>query len=188
MPKINIRLKVTHNSLSGQIEGMIRALGSTGRRKIFVDAGRQFLKMTQSNFGTTGPYRGNKWKSYSKSYAKKVGSSVATLLRTGKLRDSIQMKNPRGNYVEVSTDNPYARAQLLGYPPRNLPSRIYFPMERLSSTYWRPVFATERQLVFTISKTLNILSGGAFSRINMGSVTRSTPTQGDPTKPITSSP
>lgn len=179
---ISIGIRKHGDTLTNQLHNLIRALGPIGRQRMLSDAGREFIRITKENFGDEGKYRGNKWKPLSKRYAKKVGSSVATLLRSGALRDSIKVGSPRGNWIEVSTSNPYARAQFLGNPKQNLPSRLYFPTERISTNYWRPVYAAEKELVHAIGKSLYIISGGAFSK-QLGAIPRSYPTRGNPTQP-----
>jgi hypothetical protein len=136
--------------------------------------------MTKMDFGSSGPYRGKQWPQYSTKYAKKHGSTP-TEVRSGKLRDSIQLGPPRGNWIEIFTTNPAAATQFFGSSSRrkNIPARNPFPMEHQGLTYARPSFAADKQLVVTIGKQLSILSSG-YLPYQSSAIVRSTYQYGNP--------
>lgn len=186
MNQIRLKINLTQRSdtVRPQIKSMVRAFGLQGRRRALTMSGQDVVRMTRSNFGSSGRFRGNKWPPYSRAYSKKVGSRIPTLFRSGKLRDSIKLGAPRGNWIEISTNVKYAAAQMLGNPRQNLPSRNFFPMERMGANRWRPVYSAEREMIVSITKSFRLISGGVIPQINTIQ-SRSVPTFGNIFQPPT---
>ena len=163
---MQLNIRKVQDSVTPSLQGIMRSINSNGRRNVLLSAGREFLRITKNNFGAAGKYRDKQWPQLSPAYAKKVGHSNATLVGTGKLRDSIRMNAPRSNYVEIYTTNKYAAAIAFGNKKRNLPGRQWAPMQFSTPNYSRLVWSAERDLVFEIGKRLNILSNGALPRLS----------------------
>lgn len=168
------------DQVTPSINNLISAISRHGRKQILRYGGRELLRQTKANFGATGPYREKAWPPLSKNYAKKVGSSVPTELRSGELKNSIMLSAPRDNIIELYTTNPYAAAQAFGYKPRNLPARNYFPIQNMGKpTYSRLVYSAEKDLFKAITSQLTALSKGAFP-LQSTPTNRMTPEYGNP--------
>jgi phage gpG-like protein len=177
---MQISIKQVQNSVSSQLEGIIKTLSAQGRRRLLIGAGAEFLRQIKSNFGNAGgKYKETTWPPLSKAYAKRVGSSTPTLKRTGALQNSFQMNSPRANYIEVFTKNKYAAAHLFGSKKQGIPKRNFMPIQFYQPTYSRLLMSAEKDLVIEISKRMNILSGGALPRLS-SAINRSLPSYGNP--------
>lgn len=154
-------IKKLQDDVTKSIKNIKRAISQQGRRKLLTIAGSSFLKMTQDNFGSSGQYRDATWSKLSPAYAKKVGSTTATLLRSKTLKDSIKMSTPKGNYVEIYSDNAYVAAHMLGSPKQNIPKRNMFPVQFLSPSYIKLLEPASRELGSVISRQLVLASAGA---------------------------
>lgn len=164
-------LTKTSDTVTPALKNMIRAIGGNGRRRILISMGQKFVDMTQSNFGQSGgKYKDSTWKPLSKSYSKRVGSSVPTLKRSGELFKSIRMNSPRQNFVEIYTKNSYAAAHTFGNRSRNLPPRNFWPIQFSTPSYSRLLFNAEKEMIVEIGKRLSIQSGGAFPRLSLSIV------------------
>lgn len=176
---ININVRERINTITPQIKGMNRAIGTAGRKQLLLAMARKFQSMAWASFGASGRYRGNVWKPYSKSYAKKVGTSKPSLMRTGGLRGSIRIYPPRGNSVVVYTGHKFAPVHFFG-GGNNIPSRKFFPMEGSGKALWRLTYIAETEMLTEINNRFRTLSGGAFPQITRGSVGRSSYAYGNP--------
>ena len=175
-----INIVKTQDSVTPALQGIMRALGLQGCRRLLIGAGNEFLRQIKSNFGQSGgKYKETSWPPLSKAYAKKVGSSTATLKRSGALQNSIQMNQPRKSYVEIYTKSPYAAAHLFGSKKQGIPKRNFMPIQFYQPTYSRLLMSAEKDLVIEISKRMNILSGGALPRLS-SAINRSLPSYGNP--------
>ncbi len=175
-----INVRKVQDSVTPSITGILRAISRQGIRRLLVATGQEFLRQTRASFGGNNTkYLAEKWPPLSPAYAKRVGRTKATLKVSGNLYNSIKLNSPRSNFIEVYTTNKYAAAHMLGYPPRNLPRRNYFPIQFYTPTYSRLTWNSERDLVVEISKRMTILSGGHLPRLS-SAIIRSLPTYGNP--------
>jgi len=150
-----------HNGVSPSIKNIIRALSIQGRKNVLLYAGKKFLEITKRNFGTYGEFREKTWKPLSKNYAKRIGNSTPTLLRTGELMNSIKIGSTRTNSIEIFTRDKRAGALAFGYKPNNIPPRNFWPIQNMGSpSYNRLMFNAEKEMFITISKRFNVLSSG----------------------------
>lgn len=181
---IAIRVNKRLDTVTPQLHGMMNTINDTGRRRLLTFMARRFQEMCWSTFGSGGRrFRGNTWKPYSKSYAKKVGSSTPTLLRTGALKGSIRWLAPRSNFVTVYTVNPYAAPQFFG-SKKGLPPRRFMPVESSGGkSMWRLTYVAEIEMNTEISKRMRQLSGGAFPFFTPASMGRSKYSYGNPLTP-----
>jgi phage gpG-like protein len=177
---LSINIRKTQDSVTSQLQGILRAIGLQGRKRLLIGAGNEFISQIKSNFGQPGgKYKETTWPPLSKAYAKRVGSSTPTLKRTGALQNSFQMNSPRANYIEVFTKNKYAAAHLFGSKKQGIPKRNFMPIQFYQPTYSRLLMSAEKDLVIEISKRMNILSGGALPRLS-SAINRSLPSYGNP--------
>jgi hypothetical protein len=175
---IKFHIKRISDTLTPALRKMQSAVGIGGRRYVLTCAATMLKDMARSTFGSgNSTYRGNKWPRYSKSYAKRVGSSTPTLYRTGKLKASIQMTSPRGNSVGVYSNTKYSAAQFLG-SKRGLPTRRFFPMEGHTAV-WRLTARADKDLTMEVGRGFSIASGGALPRL-AGLQARSSYAYGNP--------
>lgn len=176
---MNLSIVQSYNSVSKDIEGIIRALGFSGRRKLLMTVASEFVKQTKSNMGGAGDkYKEKRWPSLSPKYAKRVGRSEATLKVSGNLQGSIQMGAPRSNWIEVFTKNPYAAAHTFGSKKTRLPARNFWPVQFFNPTYSRPLFNSEKDMIAELSKRLVMFSGGVLPRLSTA-INRSPPQYGN---------
>lgn len=175
---MQINIKKIQDSITPQINNIIRAIGSQGRKRILLVAGQKFQEMTKQNFGNSGKYRDSQWPPLSAKYAKKVGRKNATLKKSGDLYNSILLGQPRSNYIEIFTKSPYAAAHTFGSKRTNLPKRNFWPVQFLTPTYSRLLFNAEKDLVTTISRQMTILSSGALP-LQSSNIERSQPQYGN---------
>ena len=90
--------------------------------------GTKFLSLVRSNFKAP-TFRNQPWKPYSKKYAKKVGTGVPTLFRSGNLMESNKIQGFVRNGVMIGTRGiPWAAAHQFGNPKNKLPARPYYPV------------------------------------------------------------
>ncbi len=115
--------------------------------------------MSKATFGTGGNtlFRGNVWPLYSKKYAKKVGTFIPSLYRTGKLKASIQYMTPYNNSVLVYCNHP--RADIHFFGGKKMPARRFMPIEGNGMTSWRLTFMAERVMNTEIENRIRLLSG-----------------------------
>ena len=165
-------IRKIRDEVSPSIRNIMSSL-KQGRSQLLQAAGREFQRQTKVNFGNGGTYRPKSWKPLS-------NGGPATLVRTGKLKNSIQLGQPRGNYIEIFTRDVRAAALFFGYKPRHLPARNPFPMEYVGSpTYNRLTFKSEKEMFRIITMKLTMLSRGALP--NQGALTkRATLSYGNP--------
>ena len=181
---MRVNIVKTQDSITPAIIGMAKALGIQGRRRVLKYTADEFVRQTHTNFGggSGSKYKEHIWPALSKAYAKKVGRTYATLKVSGDLFNSIKANTPRNNWVEVYTTNKYAAAHMLGYEPRKLPKRNYFPIQFYTPTYSRLLWNSERDLLFQVSKWFTIMSDSHLPRLPY-SVVRSLPAYGNPFSP-----
>lgn len=172
----------TSNTVSPEIDRMIKSLSSSSTRKILSNVAQEFINQTKSNFGTSGNYREKQWPAYSISYAKKVNTTTPTLYRSGKLYNSIKINSNGGNWIGVSSNTAYSAAQTFGSPKTNLPARNFWPVQFQSPNYSRLLLNSEKQINNVIARQLVIQSDGAFP---YPIFTRQTFTYGNPFRSAT---
>jgi len=166
--ELSLRITLLEDTLSKELKGIMKAFGTEGRDKTLSAVGSRFLEMGQSTFGAGRSWwRGNKWEPYSKGYAKYVGSSTPTLLRTGRLRNSLKMSPPRGGTVTIYSNLKYAGEQFIGNKKTGRPGRYYFPVESKGAALWRLNYKAEKVLVELMGRTFMKLSRGALSLPNV---------------------
>jgi len=145
------------DDLTKGLQNMITAFAS--KKTILGELGNEMANIVRSNFGTSGNYRGNTWPRYSKSYAKKIGSSIPTLLRSGTLKNSIRVTGIDTDTVNIGTNVIYASAQNFGSLKMNIPSRLFFPIDKNNLIKMN----ANNRLVLNIRNSLKILSNGVIS-------------------------
>lgn len=171
-------IKKISDTITPQIKSIENAIGTAGRKKVLIEVANKFKNMAQSTFGANkNTYRGNTWPRYSKLYAKKVGSFTPTLLRTSKLKSSINVTNPQSNSITVQSDIKYSAAQFFGNK-KGLPSRKYFPVEG-QGIMWRLTARADRDLMIESLRNFYNLSNGALPQ-NLGMFNRMTYSAGNP--------
>ena len=175
-----MRLSITKNidQVTPSINSILSSIEVSGRRQVLMDAGKEFLRMTRDNFGNN-TYKDKEWSPLSKIYAKKVGHSNATLKITGELFNSIKLKAPTNDSIEIYTKDKRAAALCFGYKPRHLPARNFFPMINYGSPAINALtLSADRGMFNLITKKLNVLSKGSLPY--QQATNRSTPTYGNP--------
>jgi phage gpG-like protein len=102
-----------------------------GARKMAEAARDELRRSILSNFGRVGLYRPSVWPPLSPDYARRVRRPYATLLVTGRLRDSIRFEVTGTTVVAEVRDEdvPYASVHQYG-GGNNIPARPYFPIDR----------------------------------------------------------
>jgi phage gpG-like protein len=177
---MQINITKTQDSVTPALQGILRAFGNQGRRRLLIGAGNELVRQIKSNFGQpSGKYKEQNWPPLSKAYAKRVGRSHATLKVSGALQNSIKMNAPRSSYIEIYTKSPYAAAHLFGSKKQHIPKRNWMPVQFYQPTYSRLLMNTEKDLVVEIGKRMNILSKGALPLLSP-SINRSLPQYGNP--------
>jgi phage gpG-like protein len=126
---VNIRIRVTRDDLGK----FTRRLGPQFMRQTLAEIGREFVSITQQNFGPSGIDRPTAWPPLSRNYQKRIKYFGPPLLlglggRRQVLRNSIHIENVFDNKVTVATgDLPYAAVHQFG-GGNNIPARPYFPV------------------------------------------------------------
>jgi phage gpG-like protein len=131
---------------------MDRAFSISGRRRVLSQLSRDFIGFSRSTFGGGSQYRGNIWKN-------KRDGSPATLVKTGKLRDSIAVTVNRDNYSVITVGSKYGAYQFFGN--KNLPSRRFAPIESGGSiNSFRLNYIADKELTYNITKYFSNISSG----------------------------
>ena len=159
---MQIRIEKISDGISPQIDSIISAFSSSGRRRVLAESGDLFVKMTKNNFGGNGQYRSKAWKPLSEEYAKKVGSDTPTDKRSGKLMNSIRKTKLTDKYVLVSTNNLYAAAICFGSKLKHIPPRNFWPVDFMGDNikYSRLVIKAQREMYMQIVRRFHQLSHG----------------------------
>lgn len=156
----DLSIKVIQDTVTPAINSIMSAIDGIGRNKALSKVAETFKIETQSNFGSSGTFKANQWPPLSVKYAKKVGSSEATLNRSGKLKNSIMVGNINKDSISVYTTNPYAAAQMFGYKKKNLPARNFWPAEFTSPNYSKLIYKSQVELTRVIETSFNVSSNG----------------------------
>lgn len=163
---MQIRLTKISDSVTPQLENIIKAISSQGLRRTLVYGANKFVEMTKQNFGNQGRYREEQWPPLSEKYAKRIGRRNATLKVSNDLYNSIKIGAPRMNYIEIFTTNKYAAAHTFGSPKIKLPKRNFWPVQFKSPSYSRLLWTPEREMIIALSRQLHIVSNGALPILN----------------------
>lgn len=175
---MSINITKLTDQVSPSLNNIISAISNQNRRTLLSRAGNELIRQSQANFNSN-IYRSTQWSPLSKKYAKKVGNSIPTLFRSGKLFGSIKLGSPKYNSINLYSDSPYAAAQQYGY--NRLPPRPFIPVENAGSpSVSRLNQKSEHDMVNIIAKQLSILSGGALPLISTSEVSRGTFESGSP--------
>jgi phage gpG-like protein len=127
---MNLQIKIrSRDEVSRWIEVLQRKLAGRIRRSINFAGADMFSLATMLNFGFTGRYRPSEWQKLSQPYAEKYhkGIRTPTLILTGRLKNSIKVKN-EAEGATVYTNVPYAADHQFGIERKNLPARPFFPV------------------------------------------------------------
>lgn len=152
------RVRKLNDSVTPSIRRLSYAFGANGRRQVLSQVGNEMVSMGKSTFGLNSTYRGNTWSRYSPAYARRVGSSIPTLYRTGKLKNSIKRDNPQVNTITVSANTPYAAAQFYG-SSNGIPSRRFMPLTGVGNTM-RLTLRADREITMLIGREFMRMVGG----------------------------
>jgi phage gpG-like protein len=145
---MNATLKLNPDDLQRDIENQLGTVTSPAENAM----AQRFWQITRSNFGYFGIDRPYTWPPLSARYSRKVGRTVATLIVSGHLRDSVHIED--GNKVVVNSDDcPYALAHAYGSRKTNLPPRMYFPIDAQG----QPLPWTAEQLAQAAQAKINSL-------------------------------
>lgn len=167
------------DEVGSSIRSILNAIGQNGRKRVLNELGHEVQRITRLNFGSSGLYRGKQWARLSPAYAKQVGHSTPTDIKSGALYKSILVGTVKRNYIDVYTRNPYAASISFGDKKRNLPPRMFWPFEIYGTPLrQRLTLAADRQLYRFISRRFNVYSQGQLPYGEM--VRRSTVQSGNP--------
>lgn len=130
-----VQVKVTINSADA-FDKIRNALSGFGRRRVQRAMGIAFRDIARSNFGAIGVDRPAPWPPYSRNYSDygKQKGSPATLIRTGRLQQSIYVDSGHDGYVEVGDDTRYGAAHQFGVAGKT-PARPFFPITKSGIEY-----------------------------------------------------
>ena len=129
---MRLRLRVVRDDLTK----FARRLDGPFMRQTMAEVGREFVSITQQNFGASGIDRPIPWAPLSAKYQKRIKYYGPPLLlgmggQRAVLRNSIHIENVEDTKVTVATgDLPYASVHQFGNS--TTPARPYFPV--ISST------------------------------------------------------
>ena len=180
---MNLKVTKISDQATPALHSIRKALGEQDRKLILTELATKFQSQTKSNFGLTGKYRSDIWNPLSNKYAKKVGSSIPTLLRSGALERSIQVGQYQYGFISVYCDSIYGAAHTFGSATTNLPSRNFWPVQFMGSPYFARLIPTaEKEMQTLIIKRLSTLSEG-YIPSTIGAMDRYKPEYSNPFTP-----
>jgi phage gpG-like protein len=133
------QIVLTSLNITYEIKGFDQAvwkLNNVRQTLMWKAIGGEIVDMTHENMGADGGPRPAPWSALSPNYAKRVTPPVPTLLRTGRLKNSIGHGPAGQNGTVVFSDCEYAAVHQFGsssqlnlFSKARIPARPYFPIQ-----------------------------------------------------------
>lgn len=143
---MNLTVKLRQDTITGDLRRLTHQFSPGEMSQTMAEVGREFVTISKEAFGAGRPNRPDYWPALSPNYQKRIGYfGPPTLIRTGFLKESIQIGYVQPTSVTVESEVPYAAVHQFG-GGNNIPARPYFPVQTngASGEYELTPYAAER--------------------------------------------